>query len=141
MLKFSKASQPSWVDATQTGISLRVTFDGLGELPFTATPDDGEAHGREIFQRAVAGEFGEIAPHTPPSSEQLLAEASAQKSRLLQQAAERIAPLADSAELGVATADELQRLYDWKMYRVELNRVEQQPGYPETLMWPTPPEL
>lgn len=140
MLKFSKASQPSWVDVAQTGISLRVTFEGLGELPFTATPDDGEAHGREIFQRAVAGEFGDIAPHEPPSNEQLIAEISAQKSRLLQRAAERIAPLADSAELGVATPAELQRLYDWKMYRIELNRVEQQPGYPKNLMWPQSPE-
>jgi hypothetical protein len=35
------------------------------EVPFTAAPNDSEAHGREIYQRIVAGEFGEIAPFEP----------------------------------------------------------------------------
>ncbi|QJP11838.1 tail fiber assembly protein [Pseudomonas multiresinivorans] len=140
MLNFLKASQPFWVDEAQTGISLLVTFEGLGEVPFTATPNDGEAHGREIFQKAIAGEFGDIAPCAVPTSGQLIAEISYQKSHLLQQAAEKIAPLQDSVELGIATPEEIQRLHDWKVYRVEVNRVEQQPHYPQTLMWPQLPE-
>lgn len=48
------------------GIELTVLFDGLGELPFLALPDDGEAHGRELYARAVAGEFGAVEPYNPP---------------------------------------------------------------------------
>lgn len=48
------------------GIELTVLFDGLGELPFLALPDDGEAHGRELYTRAVAGEFGPVAPYVAP---------------------------------------------------------------------------
>lgn len=37
-----------------------------GWIPFTATPDDVEPHGREIYRRAAAGECGPILPHQPP---------------------------------------------------------------------------
>mgnify|MGYP001301195200 CR=1 FL=1 len=37
-----------------------------GWIPFTASPDDPEQHGRELYARIIAGEFGEIAPHVEP---------------------------------------------------------------------------
>lgn len=47
-------------------ITLLVKFPWLSEeVPFTASPSDTEPHGRELYQRAVAGEFGEIAPYIP----------------------------------------------------------------------------
>ena len=49
-------------------------------MPFTATPDDSEAHGRELFERALAGEFGEIAEYVEPgpvAQEQLIESFSA----------------------------------------------------------------
>ncbi|NCC35607.1 MAG: DUF4376 domain-containing protein [Chloroflexia bacterium] len=48
------------------GIELMVTFEGVGEVPFHATPTDSEAHGRELYTRAMIGEFGDVAPYTPP---------------------------------------------------------------------------
>lgn len=44
-------------------ISCLVTFEEIGEVPFLATENDVEAHGREAFQRIVSGEFGVIAPY------------------------------------------------------------------------------
>jgi hypothetical protein len=44
-------------------IELLVLFDELqhlGELPFTASASDTEQHGRDLHQRAEAGEFGVI---------------------------------------------------------------------------------
>jgi hypothetical protein len=38
-----------------------VDFEGIGPVPFTATPGDCEAPGRELYARAVAGDFGPIA--------------------------------------------------------------------------------
>lgn len=42
-------------------IDMIVNFDGIGPVPFAASPNDCEAHGRELYERAVAGDFGPIA--------------------------------------------------------------------------------
>lgn len=55
-----------WVDAAHTMIDLIGTHPVYGEIPFGASPNDGEAHGRDIFARAVAGEFGPIAEYVAP---------------------------------------------------------------------------
>ena len=34
-----------------------------GPIRFTASPDDTEAHGRQIYQWLIDGEFGEVAPY------------------------------------------------------------------------------
>lgn len=53
---------------TPHGIELLVTFEGLGEVPFHATPTDTEPHGRDIFSRALNGEFGAIAAYVVDES-------------------------------------------------------------------------
>lgn len=71
---------PVWADAEQTMIDCIITTSQFGdeELPFTASPTDVESHGRAIFDRIVAGEFGSIGEYvapppqptfTPPSGE------------------------------------------------------------------------
>lgn len=47
---------------TDDGVELLVTFTGLGEVPFHARPTDPEALGRDLYIRAIAGEFGPVAP-------------------------------------------------------------------------------
>jgi hypothetical protein len=48
-------------------VTLQATFPWLsGEVPFTASPNDPEAHGRELHARALAGEFGPIAAYVAP---------------------------------------------------------------------------
>jgi hypothetical protein len=48
------------------------TIDGeiehpqLGWVPFTASPDDPESLGRELYAAAMAGEFGPVAEYVPP---------------------------------------------------------------------------
>jgi hypothetical protein len=48
------------------GVELVVMFAGIGEVPFHATPSDSEAHGRQLYTRAMQGEFGEVAPYQAP---------------------------------------------------------------------------
>jgi hypothetical protein len=51
-------------------ITLLATFPWLSEeVPFSASPNDSEAHGRELYQRAMNGEFGPIAPYVAPHVE------------------------------------------------------------------------
>lgn len=47
-----------------------------------------------------------------------------EKTEKLKEAADMIAPLQDAVDLGVATDDESQKLYEWKTYRIGLNRFE-----------------
>lgn len=58
---------------------------------------------------------------------------------LLQEAALRIAPLQDAVDLDEATAEEITELKAWKLYRVSLNRLDQQSGYPASINWPVAP--
>ena len=49
------------------GVDIMVTFEGLGEIPFHATAGDTEPHGRELYARAMNGEFGPVAPYVAPT--------------------------------------------------------------------------
>ncbi|EAZ0460978.1 tail fiber assembly protein [Salmonella enterica] len=61
-----------------------------------------------------------------------LREAEGTKSRLLQTAAEKIAPLQDAVDLEIATDDEKVQLDEWKKYRVLVNRVDTtNPDWPD----------
>lgn len=57
---------PQWASEDSSAINCWVRTNTLvEEVPFTAAPHDSEAHGREIYARCLAGEFGEIAPMAP----------------------------------------------------------------------------
>jgi hypothetical protein len=62
------AANPRYLNAEGTAITLDCEFSHLpGEIhPFCAMPIDVEAHGREVYARAVAGEFGQITPYVAP---------------------------------------------------------------------------
>ena len=60
-----------WINAERTGIDMMITIGGQ-KMPFTARADDPEDYGRELFHRAVSGEFGEIAePIMEPEVEKI----------------------------------------------------------------------
>jgi len=64
----NSARNPRWANYKKTSIDLEVDFDEFDEeyVPFNAHPDDIVSWGPELYNRAVAGEFGEIAEWTPP---------------------------------------------------------------------------
>lgn len=58
-----EAKNPKYIAADKKIIQLEVKFEELqdmGFLPFGASENDVESHGRELYQRAISGEFGEI---------------------------------------------------------------------------------
>lgn len=59
----TSAKNPKYANPETTLIDLVVTHSKFGDIPFTASANDGEASGRELHARAVAGEFGLIAPY------------------------------------------------------------------------------
>ena len=82
----------------------------------------------------------EIPPAPLPSPEELVAAVLAKRDGMLAHAAFRIAPLQYAVDLGHSTADEIAKLNLWKQYSVDLNRLEQQAGYPSNIDWPESPD-
>jgi len=80
----------------------------------------------------------EIVP-LPPTQEELLDVANSERDRLLTLAAIRIAPLQDAADLDIATGPDTANLTLWKRYRVAVNRVSEQAGFPAEIDWPSQP--
>jgi hypothetical protein len=63
MFTLQYAKDPIWNNAEGTCILLTVKWEEFNEeMPFGATSYDPEPWGINLFNRAVAGEFGEIAP-------------------------------------------------------------------------------
>ena len=65
-MQIKNVKTPQWANAEHTMLDVMLETDVFGEIPFSASPDDVEAHGREIFADAVAGKFGPIAEYIPP---------------------------------------------------------------------------
>ena len=75
-----------------------------------------------------------------PTNEQLAANAVAQRDALLALAGLRIAPLQDAVDLEDASNEDSALLKQWKQYRVALNRIQDQSGFPKKISWPVAPE-
>ena len=110
------------------GIELLVTHSEFGDIPFTATPDDVEVHGRDLYQRANSGEFGTVTPYPGKSTEELETEARIKRNGLL--AASDWTQLPD-VPVGNQAA--------WATYRQALRDVTAQPGFPGAITWPVQP--
>ncbi|WP_306466500.1 MULTISPECIES: tail fiber assembly protein [unclassified Pseudomonas] len=73
------------------------------------------------------------------AAEQELTEAVAEVARRRAIADAAIAPLQDAVDLGDSTESEAALLTEWRRYRVALNRLADQEGYPASIDWPAPP--
>lgn len=66
---FTEVRNPKWADQAKTKINCEVNFKHIQDeewTPFTADPQDYMPYSKEIFDRAVAGEFGEVAEPDAP---------------------------------------------------------------------------
>ncbi|RAS34000.1 MULTISPECIES: tail fiber assembly protein [unclassified Pseudomonas] len=68
-----------------------------------------------------------------------LQQAQEELARLRSIADAAIAPLQDAVDLEEATEAEIALLKEWKRFRVALNRLPEQSGYPANIEWPNPP--
>jgi hypothetical protein len=130
MLTIKAVRKPRWSDAAHTALNLFVTFeetaDTHGEMPFTALANDTEDHGRDLFERAVAGEFGAIPAYVAPvpTETQLYAQWKAQREAA-------VAAITVQAASGrVYDGDEISQ---GRMARAIVGLMDQPPG--ATVRW------
>lgn len=115
-------------------INVDIDHPEFGMVSFTASPDDPEGHGRELYARAVAGEFGAIALYAGPSAQEILAQrARENRDRLV-----ATVDLVVSNPLRWNAMDEAERAM-WATYRQALLDVPQQNGFPFEIHWPEKP--
>jgi hypothetical protein len=81
-----------------------------------------------------------VIPAPGPTAEQVLAGALLQRDRLINSATTRINPLQDAVDLEEASSEEVALLKKWKQYRVAVNRVAEQEGFPAEITWPSEPQ-
>lgn len=117
-------------------------------FPVDMYPADGQVHlpGLELGDRQSAttgiidwSQMITAEMKAAQAAEQLLAEAQAETARLRQVADTAITPLQDAVDVDDATDEEKALLTLWKKYRVALNRLPDQEGYPASIDWPAPP--
>lgn len=107
-------------------IDCEVEHPEYGWIPFTASPDDVEEHGRELYNEIKKN--GNIAPYVPPSEEKLAEEIRVQRDYLLSSS--------DWSQL----PDVPEAIREpWAVYRQALRDIPQQEGFPYTVEWPQKP--
>ncbi len=118
------------VYSTATG--ARQEWSTLGELPegVTNVPFPGPFHVWHVNAWQL-----DTAAQTAAKSAEVLTE----RDDLLRASQVRIAPLQYAHEIGDPTEQEKAALIEWKRYSVELNRIEQQDGFPLAITWPVVP--
>lgn len=132
---FSPSERGFYNDA----INLIIPGDAIEIEPeYHAYLMDGQSQGKVIVFNG--NEKPILADPPPMSIEEVKAAAYAERDSKLTLAGLRISPLQDAVDLEEATASEVALLKKWKQYRVALNRIDQQEGFPENIDWPVAPE-
>ncbi|MBP5945074.1 MULTISPECIES: tail fiber assembly protein [Pseudomonas] len=119
-------------DVYRTNTGIREVWTALGDIPegFTKLPWPGGFHAWvdnawQIDQAAQLADLKRVV--------------LVKRDTLLREAVLRIAPLQYAEDIGDASHDEQLLLLEWKLYSVELNRIEKQPGFPQEVSWPVIP--
>jgi len=121
-MKLVYANNPVWANRSQTLINLTVRFEEINEdLPFTADPKDVETHSRDLYARAVAGEFGVVAPFSAVTPTVESVSSAIKTERNFRIAATDWTQLPDIPQ---STRDL------WESYRPTLRDIPQQEGFP-----------
>jgi hypothetical protein len=122
-----------------TGIVTNmILWDGINDW----TPEEGffviQSDVPQIGWTYEDGEFfaPPVAPPVPPTAAEILSANTYRRNSLLAAATLAIDPLQDAVDLDMATDADLVMLKAWKLYRVNVNRVDLKVLTPA---WPTQP--
>lgn len=64
-----ECKNPRYSTPDHSLVDLEFNHPEFGWIPFTASPDDVEQHGRDIYAAAIAGEYGPVAHYVAPPPE------------------------------------------------------------------------
>lgn len=131
-MKFTDVKNPRWANEEHTALDCEVNFEAIPEeyVNFTAVASGDYQHTHEIFARAVAGDFGEVAEFEPKvlTLEEVANTVRVQRDALL------------SSTDWTQLPDVPQSTKDlWSPYRQALRDITEQEGFPNNVVYPTAP--
>ena len=143
-LQFDDVRNPVYVNQKKTVINCEVLFRHLpGEyVPFTATADDPQAWGRDIFAQCDRRKWGDVLPYTSPIID-WKAQAEEQRQALLNTSNVATADWRIEAALGVINNTDKIKLLQWIDYNKRLKalvfgEIDCQNKY-DAIPWPENP--
>ena len=135
-----------------------IDFDAQGELlgrydsaihlqiPVSAVEISEELFLRTIEERDGIWRYtdGKVTKHALPNTSQMIdgerrAAALARRDELLAEADQQTVGMADAYIAGLLEADDMQRFKAYAIYKLALNKIDKQPGYPHDVVWPDLP--
>ncbi|MDT3310670.1 tail fiber assembly protein [Pseudomonas sp. rhizo66] len=135
-----------------------IDFDAQGELlgrydsaihtqmPATAVEISDELFLRTIEERDGIWKWtdGKVTKHALPNASLLVeseqrASALAQRDELLAEADQQTVGMADAYIAGLLDVEDMQRFKAYASYKLALNKIDRQPGYPQNVDWPVLP--
>jgi hypothetical protein len=144
----TNARNPRWTDSTRKTIIVDVEMDG-DWVGFTASPEDCTTHGPMLFNFAVNGLFGEVAPSDEERiiagelpipegyavQEGKLVNIAVYEQMAMEELNRRLAELNSEEAKAKAEIDE-DYAAERKAKLTALLAVKQQPSWPVTVEWP-----
>jgi hypothetical protein len=107
-------------------IDCEIEHPAYGWIPFTASPNDCEEHGKNLYYKITKD--GNISSYVPPSREEIELEVKLQRNQLLS--------MSDWSQF--PDVPENIKL-KWVEYRQALRDIPQQGGFPHNVIWPIEP--
>ncbi|UYD72136.1 tail assembly chaperone [Vibrio phage vB_VpaM_VPs20] len=139
MRKITAARNLQYTSYDKTAIKCEVQCKQFGDkwLPFVMSLEDTEKHGQETYQRAINGEFGEIAEFEPVvlTDEQKAEEIRYQRGHKLAKVDELVM---NPLRWVSFTSEEQQTIAE---YRQALLDITEQETFPESVEWPDNPTI
>lgn len=68
-MKYLNVKNPQWSSLEKKQIHCFVEFEGIGEVPFAADPNDIYDHTKEIYADCLSGKYGQILDYVPAPDE------------------------------------------------------------------------
>lgn len=143
-MKYTDVKNLSYANEDKTLITCDVKFELFSDyIPFTASPDDTEGHGRSIYTECIAGNYGNIGDYTSPVIDYTLL-AECRRESLLSSANNKIKDWRTELELGIISDDDKVKLVKWVVYikdlkSMDLTSIKNKAEY-ESISWVEMPE-
>jgi|AGFT01.1.fsa_nt_gi Caudovirales tail fibre assembly protein. len=143
-LQFDDVRNPIYANENKTAINCEVLFRHLpGEyVPFTATPDDPQAWGRDIFAQCDRRKWGDVSPYAAPKID-WKGQAEEQRQTLLNISNAATADWRTEAALGEINETDKNQLLQWidfnkKLKALIFDGIDSPEKY-DSIAWPEQP--
>jgi hypothetical protein len=134
MIQVLEVKNCEWANPEHTVLNCDARFSHYPNefMPFSAVASGDTDYAHKIFADALAGVYGEIAEYVPPpapTAEELAFTIRAARDRMLAET-----DWTQNGDVPQATKDL------WMPYRQALRDITDQPDFPNSVVWPVPPQ-